>query len=197
VQGSVGQPIESGIAKGAVEVAEHRRYGLPPWRLRGLRTSVAVKVEPDHVRELKALAESLGLSVTETATIVLMLGLDEHDYCGLIEMMNELISRLAVYELPADFDPGTDDEYRLRARLRHRYTNYDDLLGYDGLGMICQRYVESGGVCTYYGTGTGDARIDCEALVDAYWTLKVAAIDMGMKAYDRWLDVREKVRTAD
>ncbi len=154
-------------------------------------------MEPDQARELQAVAQSLGLSVAETATVALLLGLDEHEYCSVIEMMDELISRLEVYELPADFEPMSRRRYPLLAELRHGHTNYDELLGYGGLDSLCLQYVESGGVCTYYGEGTGRAWIDCPTLSQVYDELKGMANEKGEAAYDRWLERQAATGGAD
>jgi hypothetical protein len=184
--------LGSGIARGTVEVAGYGDHGLPPWRLREPRTSVVVTTDADQARGLKALGESLGLPVAETATVALLLGQDEHDYCGVTEMMAGLLSRLEVYELPGDFVPLSRRRYPLLAELRHGYTNYDELLGYGGLDSLCQQYVENGGVCTYYGEGTGRAWIDCPTLSRLYWDLKMVANEAGEEAYNRWVEHQEK-----
>lgn len=112
--------------------------------------------------------------------------------CPVIEMKDNLLSRLEVYELPSDFRPSTHKLFNLQVQLRHRYTNYEELLGYEGLEGLCIEHIENGGECTYSVDENDDPRwIGCPALSEIYNALKWTATDKALEAYERWTQREE------
>jgi len=121
------------------------------------------------------------------------------DHCPVIEMTDELLSRLEVDEPPPGYPP---DPEKLRSHLRHWLTNYDDLLeeyeevgeratGAFGLGILCIRYIfENGGTCTY--NGGERPWEDCPTLNKVYNALKWTAEERAEQVYRQWLKRQEK-----
>ena len=66
--------------------------------------------------------------------------------CGILDKEAYLLARFETVALPDGFVPGRSISSTLD-KIRHRYTNYDELL--EDLELLCIRHVTSGGVCAF------------------------------------------------
>jgi hypothetical protein len=121
------------------------------------------------------------------------------EHCPVIEMVDELLSLIEVYEIPSDFVPMQTTDYHFASILRHKFTNYDYLLHerYEevgelptaavGLQILCFRHIfENGGECVYWDG------MDCPTLEKVYFELKWTATERAKEAYRRWQEQQGK-----
>jgi hypothetical protein len=53
---------------------------------------------------------------------------DDIQHCAVIDLAEEVYSKLRVKEIPPEFGPTTHNLFHLLANIRHQFTNYDELL---------------------------------------------------------------------
>ena len=106
---------------------------------------------------------------------------------GIKEAAKQLVTKLEVDALPEDFDIAGLWYPQCVAKVRHNYTNYEQLLTELPL---CVDYRDAGGACPH----NFESGYDCPLKIAAHDTLKWAANDLAKQEYDAWLARRKQAK---
>lgn len=119
-------------------------------------------------------------------------GEEQEEYmkkCNIVSIAYDLASKVEAEELPSDFEP--DDLYynEILVNIRHKYTNYEELLWQLPICVDFENPDYCKKVAIERGIIEGD---ECPLLQEAHDIIKWSAKAKAEQVYSKWLEKNEK-----